>query len=103
MKLKSATIAELLAPVHPGEVLREEFLRPLGLSAAKLARRIGVPANRVSEIAAGRRAVTGDTALRFAAAFGSTPEFWMNLQKAWELEVARSEERPEILPVTGSQ
>ena len=93
----SATITDdLLAPVHPGEVLAEEFLAPHGLSAAALARRIGVPANRVSEIAAGRRSVTGDTALRLAAAFGTTAEFWMNLQKAWELEVARGEARPVI-------
>ena len=94
---RSATITDdLLAPVHPGEVLAEEFLAPHGLSAAALARRIGVPANRVSEIAAGRRSVTGDTALRLAAAFGTTAEFWMNLQKAWELEVARGEARPVI-------
>ena len=90
-------------PVRPGEVLREEFLAPLGLSAAALARRIGVPANRVSEIAAGRRTVTGDTALRLAQAFGTTAEFWMNLQKGWELETARGEARPEILPVEGFQ
>lgn len=89
--------------MHPGEALREEFLAPLGLSATALARRIGVPPNRVSEIAAGRRAVTGDTALRLAAAFGTTAEFWMNLQKAYELAVARGEARPEILPVEGFQ
>ncbi len=90
MRSKSATITEggRLAPVHPGEVLREEFLGPMGLSAAGLARRIGVPGNRVSEIAAGRRAVTGDTALRLAAAFGTTPEFWMNLQSRWEIQTA---------------
>jgi addiction module HigA family antidote len=75
--------------VHPGEVLAEEFLRPLGLSAGALARRIGVPPNRISEIAAGRRSVTGDTALRLAAAFGTSAEFWMNLQQSWELETAR--------------
>ena len=80
---------ERRAPVHPGEVLRHEFMEPLGLSAGALARRIGVPANRVSEIAAGRRSVSGDTALRLAAAFGISPEFWMNLQKAWELARAR--------------
>lgn len=91
--------ADLLPPVHPGEVLAEEFLRPLGLSANALARRIGVPGNRVSEIAAGRRAVTGDTALRLAAAFGTTAEFWMTLQMAYELDVARGEERPEIARV----
>jgi len=78
-----------IAPIHPGEVLSEEFLKPLELSASALARKIGVPASRVSEIAAGRRSITGDTALRFAAAFGTTVEFWMNLQKRWELEVAR--------------
>jgi addiction module HigA family antidote len=85
MTLKSET----LAPVHPGEVLGEEFLAPLGLSSTALAKRIGVPGNRVSEIVAGRRAVTGDTALRLAAAFGTTAEFWMNLQKGYELAVAR--------------
>lgn len=95
MTSRSATTTEpdavpgRLAPVHPGEVLAEEFLTPLGLSASALARRIGVPGNRISEIAAGRRAVTGDTALRLAAAFGTSAEFWMNLQKSWELETAR--------------
>ena len=88
-----------MPPVHPGEVLAEEFLRPLGLSANALARRIGVPGNRVSEIAAGRRAVSGDTALRLAAAFGTTAEFWMTLQMSYELDVARGEERPEIARV----
>ena len=89
MTSKSATITEGLAPVHPGEVLSEEFLKPLELSANALAARIGVPGNRVSMIVAGRRGITGDTALRLAAAFGTTPEFWMNLQKNWELAVAR--------------
>lgn len=88
MTLKSVTIID---PVHPGEVLGEEFLAPLGLSASALARRLGVPANRVSEIVAGRRSVTGDTALRLAAALGTSAEFWMNLQKSWELAVARRE------------
>ena len=76
-------------------LLAEEFLRPLGVSASALARRIGVPGNRVREIAAGRRAVTGDTALRLAAAFGTSPEFWMNLQSRWELETARDAARDE--------
>lgn len=86
---KSATTTETLAPVHPGEVLAEEFLKPLGLSANALAAKIGVPGNRVSMIVAGRRGVSGDTALRLAAAFGTTAEFWMNLQKAYELAEAR--------------
>ncbi|SHI59464.1 HigA family addiction module antitoxin [Wenxinia saemankumensis] len=80
-----------LAPVHPGEVLAEEFLEPMNLSATALARRLDVPPNRVTEIVRGRRGITGDTALRLAAALGTTPEFWMNLQKTWELEVARDE------------
>ncbi len=91
MTSRSATTTERLSPVHPGEVLEEEFLRPMSLSAAALAERIEVPGNRVSEIVAGRRGVTGDTALRLAAAFGTTAEFWMNLQANWELERARDE------------
>ena len=94
MTSRSATTTEPgVEPVHPGEVLAEEFLKPMGLSASALGRRIGVPGNRISEIAAGRRAVTGDTALRLAAAFGTSPEFWMNLQKSWELETARDAAR----------
>ena len=77
-----------LTPVHPGGVLAEEFLAPKGLSAAALARHTGVPANRVSEIVVGRRNITGDTALRLAAAFGTSPEFWMGLQMRWELAMA---------------
>lgn len=82
-----------LDPVHPGEVLGEEFLVPLGLSAAELARRVGVPANRISEIVAGRRAFTGDTALRLSVVLGTSAGFWMNLQKGWEMAVARRERR----------
>lgn len=86
---KSAITTDRLAPVHPGEVLAEEFLIPLGLSANALATKIGVPGNRVSLIVAGKRSVTGDTALRLAAAFGTTAEFWMNLQGQYDLEIAR--------------
>ncbi|HQP35966.1 MAG TPA: HigA family addiction module antitoxin [Polyangiaceae bacterium] len=74
--------------IHPGEVLREEFLEPLGMSANQLAQALAVPANRVSEIVAERRALTADTALRLARAFGTTPEFWLNLQQAYELRTA---------------
>jgi len=77
-----------LDPVHPGEVLAEEFLAPKGLSAAALARHIEAPANWGAQIVDGRRAITGDTALRLAAAFRTTPEFWMGLQMRWELVVA---------------
>ena len=96
MTSKSVITTDLLEPVHPGEVLAEEFLIPLGISSAALAARIGVPANRVSEIVAGRRAVTGDTALRLSEAFGTSAEFWMNLQSGWDLEMARGVERARI-------
>jgi addiction module HigA family antidote len=75
---------------HPGEILREEFLRPLGLSARKLASEIGTPQNRLSEIIRGRRGVTADTALRLARRFDTSPHFWMNLQAGYDLSVAAS-------------
>jgi len=91
-----------LAPVHPGEVLRHEFLEPLSLSAHALALALRVPANRISAILAGRRAVTAETALRLARHFGTTPAFWLNLQKAYELEQAEHEAgariRAEVAP-----
>lgn len=77
-------------PIHPGEILADE-LAELGLSAAALARLIGVPANRVSQIVAGKRAITAETALRLAHYFGTSPELWLNLQKAYELDLARAE------------
>ena len=73
---------------HPGEHLAEE-LKELGMSAAELARQLGVPTNRVTEILNGRRAITGDTALRLAHFFGTTAEFWLNLQSLYELRVAQ--------------
>lgn len=78
-----------IAPVHPGDVLREDFLKPIGMSVNKLALSLGVPATRMGEIVNGRRAVTSDTALRLARFFGTTPEFWMNMQAGYELETAR--------------
>ena len=74
--------------IHPGEHLAEE-LQTLGMSAAELARNLDVPTNRVTQILNGQRAVTGDTALRLAHYFGTTPEFWLNLQSLYELRVAR--------------
>ena len=74
-------------PIHPGETLRED-LDALGMSAAELARRIEVPVNRITEILNGRRAVTGDTALRLGRFFGTSGEFWLNLQKLYELRCA---------------
>ena len=78
-----------LTPIHPGEILREDFLRPLGLSANRLALDIHVPVTRITDILRGRRTITTDTALRLARYFGITPEFWLNLQRDYELEVAQ--------------
>jgi addiction module HigA family antidote len=77
-----------LPPIHPGEQLREEFMKPLGISAYRLAKDIDVPVSRVQDLVAERRAITGDTALRLARYFGTTPEFWLNLQRDFELELA---------------
>lgn len=78
-----------IAPIHPGEVLAEDFMKPLGLSANALAQKLGVPANRISTIVAGRRDVSPDTALRLERAFGSSAEFWLNMQARYDLETAR--------------
>ena len=77
-------------PIHPGEILADE-LKDLGISAAQLARTLEVPANRISQIIARKRAISADTALRLARYFGTTPEFWMNLQKTYELDLARQQ------------
>ena len=78
--------------IHPGEHLIEE-LRALDMSTVSLARQIGVPANRITEILNGRRAITGDTALRLARFFGTSAEFWLNLQKLYELRIAKEKIR----------
>lgn len=83
------TYEHRLPPVHPGEMLREEFLVPMGLSANALALAIRVPVTRVSEIVNERRGITADTALRLARYFRMTPEFWMSIQSHYDLEVAR--------------
>lgn len=80
---------ERLAPVTPGDVLLHDFMRPLNLSARAVARDLGVPANRVTEIINGERIVTADTAVRLERRFGASAEFWMNLQTAHDLELAR--------------
>jgi len=78
-----------LRPVHPGEVLLEEFLTPLGLTQYRLAKNLSVPARRINEIVHGTRAVTADTALRLARCFGTSERFWLNLQTAYDLDVER--------------
>ena len=78
-----------LDPIPPGEILREEFMRPLGISATALARDIAVPANRISQIVNGKRALSADTALRLGKYFGVSPEIWLDLQSEYALRVAR--------------
>jgi addiction module HigA family antidote len=77
-------------PIHPGEILSDE-LRELGISAAELARLIHVPANRVSQILSGKRNITADTALRLGRWFGTGPQLWLNLQQAYDLDLARQQ------------
>ena len=81
-------MARKLKPVHPGEILREEFMKPLGLSMNKLALDLRVPVTRIAEIVHERRAISTDTALRLGRYFNTTPVFWMNLQVRYDLEVA---------------
>ena len=85
-----------LPPVHPGEILRDEFLHPLGLSVYRLAQAIKVSRPRLNDIVLGRRGVTTDTALRLGRYFSVTPEFWINLQTRHDLEVAGRTIRPKI-------
>ena len=77
-----------MRPIHPGEILREEYLKPLGMSANALAMALHVPAPRINEIVHERRAVTPDTALRLARCFGTTAQFWLNLQSSYDLKQA---------------
>ena len=81
---------EKLAPVHPGEVLLEDFMRPLGLSQYRLAKDIGVPTLRISQIVRGRRSITADTALRLARYFGTSAAVWLRLQARYDLEMTEA-------------
>jgi addiction module HigA family antidote len=81
------------APTHPGEMLLEEFLAPMGLTQQELAKAIHVPYQRVNDLVNGRRGMTPNTALRLARYFGNTPAFWMNLQLRWDLYFAQKEEK----------
>lgn len=77
-----------MPPVHPGEILSEDFLKPMALSQTQLALVTGMPQSRVQAIVAGRRGITADTAIRLAAFFGNTPQFWLNCQTSYELDMA---------------
>ena len=87
---------KVMPPVHPGETLREDFLKPLGLTPNRLAIELQVPATRINDIARGKRAISADTALRLARYFGTTPQFWLNLQANYDLEVAQDLQGREI-------
>jgi antitoxin HigA-1 len=89
--------ARLLDPIHPGEILAEELMAPAGLSANALARALGVPVTRVSEIVRGRRGISADTALRLARYFGTSADLWMGLQTEYDLRLARRQVGEEIL------
>ena len=85
-----------LAPIHPGEILREEFMLPMDLSMNKLALHLRVPVTRIAEIVHERRSITADTAMRLAVFFGMTPQFWLNLQQAYDLAVVQDKLADEI-------
>ena len=87
-------------PFHPGEILREEFLEPMGISQRDLADAIRVPYQRVNEIVNGRRGITASTALRLSKYFGTTPELWLNFQTRWDLYWAERNEASELKAVT---
>jgi addiction module HigA family antidote len=80
---------KMLAPIHPGEILMEEFLKPLGITQYKLAKDINVPARRINEIVHGKRSITADTALRLSRYFNLSERFWLNLQARYDLEVEK--------------
>jgi addiction module HigA family antidote len=81
---------------HPGQILREDFLEPMGVSVYALAKSINVPRSRVNDIVLGRRSISAETALRFARYFGTTPEFWINLQARYDLDVSKEAFGPRI-------
>jgi len=89
--VKSKRASEKLPPIHPGEILREDYLKPLGLTMNQLALYLRVPVTRIAEIVHERRSITADTAIRLGRYFKTTPRFWLNLQSAYDLEVAEDQ------------
>jgi antitoxin HigA-1 len=103
--MKKSKPKKLMPPVHPGEVLREDFMKPLGLTVNRLALELRVPATRIGEIVHERRRITTETALRLARFFNTNAQFWLNLQNFYDLEVSRrsgkvSEVERQVHPVT---
>ena len=88
--IRGSNMTKKLSPITPGEVLLEEFLKPMGISQSQLAKDISVPANRISQVVHGKREITADTALRLGKYFGIEPEFWLNLQVRYNMKIARS-------------
>lgn len=94
---------KLYPPIHPGEVLMEDFIEGFGITQNKLAVAIGVPPRRINEIVHGKRAITADTALRLGRYFGMDPQFWLNLQTRYELEVAQDRVADQVAAIAPLQ
>lgn len=94
------TRSKKFSPVHPGRILREELMDPLGITAYRLAKDIGVPAPRIYEIVRGQRAITADTALRLSKYFGTSDRFWMNLQAQYDLELEKERLASELQKIS---
>jgi addiction module HigA family antidote len=92
-------ITATLPPMHPGEMLREEFIEPLGLSAGKVAKACGVPRTRIERIVSEQLGISGDTAVRLGRFFGTSPEFWMNLQARYEVLMAERDAADELVKI----
>jgi len=90
---------ERIEPIHPGEILQEDFLIPMNISAYKLAKETFIDQTRISEIIRGKRSISIDTALRFAKFFGTTPEFWINIQTQYDMENKKEELAPELVKI----
>jgi addiction module HigA family antidote len=90
---------KLYSPIHPGEILMEEFIEPFGITQHRLSVAIGVPPRRINEIVHGKRAITADTALRLGKYFGLDPQFWLNLQSRYEIELAQDRAADQIAAI----
>ena len=99
----TTTDADLIEPIHPGEILMEDFIEGFGITQNKLAVSIGVPPRRINEIVHGKRGITADTAIRLARYFGTSEEFWMNLQSNYELRLQRRALHDAVLSITPLQ
>lgn len=99
----TTTETETIEPIHPGEILMEDFIEGFGITQNKLAVSIGVPPRRINEIVHGKRGITADTAIRLARYFGTSEEFWMNLQSNYELRIERRSLRDRVAAITPLQ